>query len=185
MPLSTGPEPKVKLIAAVMAVREELIGESLSVLSPSYGSVELASPVFPFTYSSYYAAEMGKTLVKVFCSFRGVVDAGDIVARKLEAMACERQFVTEGTASRRVNIDPGYVDGTKLVLGTTKSASHRVYISSGVYGDVELVYKRGAFEPLEWTYPDYRDATAREFFCKVRSRYMAELRELERNDSAA
>ena len=174
------PEPKVKLIAAAMAAREDLIREVLSVLSASYGPVELTSPVFPFTYSSYYAAEMGEGLVKVFCSFRRLVHPRDIVAFKLEAMACERMFLAEGTSSRRVNVDPGYLDEMKLVLATTKNASHRVYMDSGVHGDIELIYKHGAFTPLEWTYLDYREPAALEFFGKVRRGYVAELRELEK-----
>jgi hypothetical protein len=76
-----------------------------------------------------------------------------------------------------VNVDPGYVDRMKLVLATTKDASHRVYIGSGVHGDVELVYQCGTYAPLEWTYPDYREPATLDFFAKVRRDYLAELRE--------
>ncbi len=176
MSLPPQTQPKVKLIAAVMAVRDDLIGEALSILLPSYGPVELSSNVFPFTYSNYYASEIGEGLVKAFCSFRGLMEPTEIVARKLEAMACEQKFLVDGTGSRRVNVDPGYVDLMKLILATTKNASHRVYIGSGVLGDVELVYKFGAYVPLEWTYPDYREPLALEFFGKVRRDYLAELR---------
>jgi hypothetical protein len=169
--------PKVKLIAAVMAGREDVIEQAISILSPSFGPVELRSPVFAFTYSSYYAVEMGEGLVKMFCSFRGLVEPTEIVARKLEAMECERKLLADGTRSRRVNVDPGYVDRMKLVLATTKNASHRVYIGSGVHGDVELVYQCGTYAPLEWTYPDYREPATLEFFAKVRRDYLAELRE--------
>jgi hypothetical protein len=172
---------KVKLIAAIMVARERLIEEAISVLSPSYGVLEFTSPVFPFTHSRYYAGEMGEALVKTFCSFRGVLEPEEIVARKLEAMACEQSFLREGTSSRQVNVDPGYLDEMKLVMATTKNASHRVYIGSGVHGDVELVYGHGTFAPLEWTYPDYREPVALEFFSKVRREYLAELRERERS----
>ncbi len=168
--------PRVKLIAAVMASREDLIGEAISALSPSYGPVESKGPVFAFTYSGYYTAEMGEGLVKAFCSFRGLVEPTEIVARKLEAMVCEKKFLVEGARSRRVNVDPGYLDLMKLVLATTKNASHRVYIGSGVHGDVELIYKSGAYAPLEWTYSDYREPATLEFFGKVRREYLAELR---------
>ena len=171
------PQPTAKLIAAIMAAREDLIEEALSVLSRTYGAVELTGPVFPFTYSDYYAAEMGEGLVKVFCSFSGLVDPGGIVAIKQEAMECELRFLVEGTGSRRVNVDPGYLDGTKLVLATTKSAGHRVYIDSGVHAEIELIYRCGAFTPLEWTYADYRGPAALEYFAKVRRKYLAELKE--------
>jgi hypothetical protein len=77
-----------------------------------------------------------------------------------------------------VNVDPGYLDGTKLVLATTKNAGHRVYIDSGVHAEIELIYRCGAFTPLEWTYADYREPAALEFFAKVRRNYLAELKEL-------
>jgi len=173
----TQTQPKVKLIAAMMAAREDLIQQALSVLSRAYGAVELKGSVFPFTYSDYYAAEMGQELVKVFCSFSGLIEPGCIAARKLEAMECERRFLAEGTGSRRVNVDPGYLDGMKLVLATTKNAGHRVFIDSGVLAEIELIYKCGAFAPLEWTYADYREPAALEFFGKVRREYLAELKE--------
>jgi hypothetical protein len=176
MSLNPRPSPRVKLIAAVMASRQELIQEALSVLCPSYGPVEQASDVFPFTYSSYYAAEMGEGLVKAFCSFRGLMEPTEIVARKLEAVECEGRFLAGDTRSRRVNVDPGYLDQMKLILATMKNASHRVHIGSGVHGDIELVYKFGAFVPLEWTYPDYREPAALEFFRRVRRGYLTELR---------
>jgi len=169
--------PRVKLIAAMMAANEGLIEDALSVLSQTYGAVELKGSVFPFKYSDYYAAEMGEGLVKVFCSFTGLSEPGGIAAKKLEAMECERRFAAEGTGARRVNVDPGYVDGAKLVLATAKNAGHRVYVGSGVYAEIELIYRCGAFNPLEWTYADYREAAALEFFGKVRRNYLAELKE--------
>jgi hypothetical protein len=166
----------VKLIAAIMVTQTDLIDEAMSFLSSSYGAVESISPVFPFKYSRYYSEEMGESLVKVFCSFRGLREPEEIVARKLEAMQCEKKFLKEGSSSRQVNVDPGYLDRMKVVLATTKNASHRVYIGSGIHGDVELVYRSGAFAPLEWTYPDYRETFALEFFANVRRGYLAELR---------
>jgi hypothetical protein len=177
MSLIPQPPPKAKLVAALMAASEDVIEEALSALSQTYGAVALKGPVFPFTYSDYYAAEMGENLVKVFCSFRGLSEPGEIVARKLEAVECERKFLVEATGSRRVNVDPGYVDAAKLVLATAKNAGHRVYISSGVYAEIELMYRCGAFVPLEWTYRDYREPATLEFFGKVRHGYLAELKE--------
>lgn len=176
MTLSVQKPPRVKLVAAIMATDEKHIADSIAALSPSYGPVELSSAVFPFAYSGYYAREMGSGLVKIFCAFGNLIEPEEIVARKLEAMECERRFLRSGTTARTANVDPGYLDRMKLVLATTKNASHRVCIGSGIYGDVELVYRSGAFVPLEWTYPDYREPMALEFFKKVRTEYLAQLR---------
>jgi hypothetical protein len=56
---------------------------------------------------------------------------------------------------RRVDVDPGYLTRTKLVLATTKDYAHRVYLGRGIYAEVTLSYRQGAFHPWPWTYPDY------------------------------
>lgn len=159
-----------------MAQSEELIENALSALSPEYGVVDLSGPTFPFTHSDYYRDEMGERLVKRFCSFHQLVDPDELVSFKLRALACEKEFLAGGTSRRTVNIDPGYMDRMKLVLATTKNVYHRIYLGGGIYGDVELVYRFGDFACLEWTFPDYRDTLARQFFCQVRDRYLRQLR---------
>jgi hypothetical protein len=198
MPILPGKPAKAKLVAALMAPDRQLIEKALSVLEPAYGPVELSSAVFPFTYSDYYTKEMGEGLLKMFCSFRRLIEPDEIVSLKFAAIECERSFLREttressaeilgqyppqktasaGPGGRAVNIDPGYLDRTKLVLATTKDCSHRICIGQGIYGDVEMIYKSASFVCLEWTYPDYRAALAIEFFNKVRSVYLADLRE--------
>ncbi|MCX6827557.1 MAG: DUF4416 family protein, partial [candidate division Zixibacteria bacterium] len=57
---------------------------------------------------------------------------------------------------RRINIDPGYLTLDRLVLATGKDAAHRIYLRKGVYAEVTLIYHSGSFQPLPWSYPDYR-----------------------------
>jgi hypothetical protein len=159
-----------------MAGNETLIENALSALEPGFGAVDLSSRTFPFTHSDYYRNEMGEGLLKRFCSFHRLVDPAELVNLKLRAIAHERQSLVEGTLNRTVNVDPGYLDKTKLVLTTTKNAYHRIYLGSGVYGDVELVYRSGGFTCLEWTFSDYKDGLAAEFFWQVRERYLEQLR---------
>jgi hypothetical protein len=175
MPIFPGKPSKAKLVAALMASDQGLIEKTLSLLEPTYGPVELSSAVFPFTYSDYYKKEMGEGLLKVYCSFRKLIEPDEIVGLKLAAIECEKNFVR--SVSRSVNIDPGYLDRMRVVLATTKDCSHRIYLGQGIYGDIELMYRSGSFVSLEWTYPDYRAALAIEFFNKVRNVYLADLRE--------
>ncbi len=184
MTISIEKPAAVKLISAIMASEERLLPEAISSLKASYGPSDVQSQVFPFEYSDYYSDEMGTELVKVFVAFGTLIQPEEIVARKLEAIECEKRFLRAGTSSRTVNIDPGYLDRMKVVLATTKNASHRVCIGSGIYGDVELVYRSGAFSPLDWTYPDYRTALALEFFGKVRREYLGTLKTRQTEDLA-
>ncbi|MDD5512405.1 MAG: DUF4416 family protein [Candidatus Omnitrophica bacterium] len=75
---------------------------------------------------------------------------------------------------RSINIDPGYLDMAKLVLATTKDFCHRIYLGSGIFGEVTLVYRKDSFQPWEWTYPDYRSREYIETFNRIREIYRAQ-----------
>ena len=62
-----------------------------------------------------------------------------------------------------------------MILATTKNFSHRIYLNSGIYGDLQYRFRRGKFTFLEWTYPDYKDTAALEFFHKIRQIYFNQL----------
>ena len=78
----------------------------------------------------------------------------------------EKTFSLDGR--RQINIDPGYVTLAKVVLSSKKNYSHRIYLGKGVYGELELFYKDGRFNPLPYTYYDYRDDTVLPIFLKAR-----------------
>ena len=140
-------------------------------LERSYGTVALTSPPFSFdAYSSYYAAEMGQGLQKRFVAFERPVHPERLAPIKRDTNELEHRLSRGETDDRKrtVNIDPGYVTLAKLVLASTKDYTHRVYIGDGIFAEVTLVYRDGAFGPLETTYPDYRSAEALAFFDSVR-----------------
>jgi len=45
-----------------------------------------------------------------------------------------------------------------------------------------LVYKRGTYCSLPWTYPDYGDPASIEMFNGIRETYMQQLKEMRRID---
>jgi hypothetical protein len=71
-------------------------------------------------------------------------------------------------APRVVNIDPGYLTLSKVVLATTKDYSHRLYLRDGIYAEVTLHYESGVWRPWPWTYRDYASGQYSEFFERVR-----------------
>jgi hypothetical protein len=79
---------------------------------------------------------------------------------------------------RLLNLDPGYISLGKLVLATTKDYSHRLYLGQGIYGEVTLYYRHGAFHPWEWTYPDYASERYCQLFAAIRSLYVQQLNAL-------
>ena len=169
------PEP-AKLIAGLIAV-PDFLNDALKELEKTFGPITLKSEVIPFDKTNYYEPEMGKGLVRVWVAFDKLIEQDEIVEIKLRTNEIERKWMVEG--KRKVNIDPGYVTESKLVLATTKNYSHRIYLRDGIYAEVTLIYrKKQGFEPLQWTYPDYREKTALEFFNRVREEYREDLKRL-------
>ncbi|MDZ7294224.1 MAG: DUF4416 family protein [candidate division KSB1 bacterium] len=140
------------------------------LLQERFGEIVLESEHYPFDFTTYYEDEMGTSLRKYFVSFAELIQPEDLVDAKLCTNAMEQELATAG--KRNVNLDPGYLECAKVVLATTKDYGHRIYLGRGIYGDLHLRYRHGHFEPLEWTYPDYRQPLSLEFFAKVREWYL-------------
>lgn len=158
------------LIVAATFSGEAVLNAALARLTAQYGPLAMQSDVFDFTMTDYYEAEMGAGLKKRFYCFERTIDPGSLPDIKLFTNALEIEYSADssGNPSRTVNLDPGYVTLSKLVLATTKDYSHRVYIGKGICGEVTLRFLRGTFTPFDHTYPDYRLPLAIGFFNYVR-----------------
>jgi len=164
----------------VLAGREEWLGRAADLLKEEFGEIDLTSQTWPFDCTDYYEEEMGPGLLKRIHSFRELVDPESIAAIKHITNRLEQRIAAEHPEGpkRPVNLDPGYVAESKLVLATTKDYTHRIYLRAGIYAEVTLCWRRGGFEPWEWTYPDYRSEGYRAFFAKVRELYREQCRQL-------
>ena len=79
---------------------------------------------------------------------------------------------------RLVNLDPGYLARERLVLATGKNYTHRLYVGQGLYEEVTLIYQKGAWQSLPWTYPDYAGPDLLNFLDQARKKYLWQLRTL-------
>jgi hypothetical protein len=170
----------VKPISSLFSPERELIERVVRELSEILGPVDWISPEFSFNRTKYYAREMGWPLYRRFISFETLVPPEYLVEIKLKTNEVEAHYCCEG--NRRVNIDPGFISPERLILATGKNYVHRVYLSKGIYADLTLLFQRGSFRPLEWTYPDYADPEIRGLFDEVRKQYMQQLRETKPSD---
>lgn len=171
------PRP-VKYFVGILVADASRVDYARALLEGALGPVDQASPVWPFDYTDYYAHEMGAPLFRAFLSLADLADPGDLARRKrltndLESQAAERFR----DVPRPLNLDVGYLGLSKLVLASTKDASHRIYLDRGIYGEVTLRYVRGTFEVLPWTYPDFRSSTHHDFFRELRRRLKGQLKE--------
>lgn len=135
-----------------------------------WGPIALRSGAFAFTETGYYAPTMGDGLLKQFTALEQLIDPGKLatIKRQTNAWEAERAASHLHAEPRPLNLDPGYITPAKLVLASTKDFAHRVYLGQGVYAEVTLQYKHGAWQPLPWTFPDYRRADYHEFFSECR-----------------
>jgi len=146
-----------------------------SALEAAFGPVGSASPVFPFDQTAYYEREMGAGLLKIFFTFENFIDPGDIARIKIRTNEIEASFVSNGGPARPVNLDPGYISLSKLVLATTKDNYHRIYVRDGIYAETTLQFVGGSFSPFPWTYPDFRKKEYIDFFNTLRAGYKVKL----------
>ena len=154
------------LISGITYTDEDNRDRALEMLVEEFGSVELESPVFNFDMTDYYAAEMGEHLKKQFFCFKQPISLEALPDIKLLTNEIELKFAhgEKEKPSRTVNIDPGYITLSKLVLATTKDYSHRIFIGKGIFAEVTLRFIKGTFTPIETTYPDHKTPLAIEFF---------------------
>jgi len=164
----------VKLIASMFTAERGLFEVAREKLVEEFGPIDYESELLPFDHTDYYAPEFGENLVRQFVAFERLIDPGRLAEVKRFTNALEMELAVEG--KRRINIDPGYVSLSKLVLATTKNYSHRIYLGGGIYAEVTLHFRKGSFEPWEWTYPDYASREYCELFNRIRELYVGQLR---------
>lgn len=164
----------VKLIASIFSPDESLIGAVTAELEKMFGPLDWESAGLLFDRTRYYEKEMGGPLFRRFVAFRDLISPESIVDVKLGSNELEQVYVRGG--KRLVNIDPGYICMERLVLVTGKNYTHRIYLSKGIYADLTLVFQRGRFRPLPWTYRDYADEALIAQFNEIRGKYKAQLR---------
>lgn len=173
MSVPAPPRP-AKLMVGFFLARQDLAITVIERLEDLYGPVDLVSPWLAFDYTDYYAHEMGRPLYRRLLAFKDLIDQERLPDIKHQTNDLETAFTREGR--RGVNIDPGYLLLERLVLATGKNFSHRIYLRRGIYADLTLIYRKGRFESLPWTYPDYADRRLQDFLFQVRKKYALDMK---------
>ncbi len=174
MSLPQIPKP-AKLVVGLFMKDKGLIESIAAELTDKFGPVDTVSSWFAFNFTIYYAKEMGTPLFRRMFSFQDLIQQSDLAEIKLITNDIEHKYAVNN--KRRVNIDPGYMLHERFVLATGKNFSHRIYIGKGIYADLTLIYQKGGFQKLPWTYPDYADKAMRNYLQQVRSRYVLDLKQ--------
>jgi len=175
MSLPRRPLP-VKPLVSVIFAQPNLETTVFQELTGLLGPPDLVSGWLPFDQTRYYEPEMGGRLQRRLAAFLCLADPGMLSRWKQYTNQLEDRLSMGGR--RWVNIDPGYLARERLVLATGKNYTHRLYLQDGIYGEVTLIFQKGGWQTLPWTYPDYGSEPLRHFLAQARQKYLWQLRQL-------
>jgi hypothetical protein len=158
---------QVKLVCGFLYKDERIFEDTSRRLCRRYGKADFISGPIDFSFTDYYEKEMGKGLTRRFVSFKRAISPKDLAEIKKTTNALEDRSASK--TGRRINIDPGYLTLSKLVLASTKDYCHRIYLDKGIYAEITLTFRKNSFQPWEWTYRDYRTPEYIGIFNHIRS----------------
>jgi hypothetical protein len=159
-----------KLIVSVIYSSLGAMNDATIDIEKKFGHVEFETDEIDFLHTTYYLEEMGDNLKRKFFAFSRLVERDQLPSIKIWTNKLEEKYGENvgDFVFRKVNLDPGIITPANLVLATTKDYAHRIYLRDGIFAEVTLIYEKKKFRPLPWTYPDYTEPEALEFFSRVR-----------------
>jgi hypothetical protein len=171
------PHP-VKLIVGILAADSRCMDAAQSEVIKMFGKPDMTSPVYPFDLTQYYEEQAGADILRQFVSIEQLIDPGQLGDIKHKANQIEKELAEslKTPFPRPVNLDPGYVEPSKLVLASTKNFAHRVYIGNGMWAEVTLTYNKGVWQVYPYTFPDFKSGRYNTFLSEVREKLVSQLR---------
>jgi len=162
---------KVMYFCGILASNESALSLGVQRVSMLLGEIVHETEAYEHKYTKYYDKEMGESKLRKFVAYLPLECPTKLRDIKLETNDMEDELANELAlpVPRPVNLDPGYIDEPRVVLASCKDYNHRIAIGKGVYADLHLIYSRKeGYVGMDWSYMDYTDETAREFFMKCR-----------------
>ncbi|MDD5458300.1 MAG: DUF4416 family protein [Phycisphaerae bacterium] len=169
---------RVKLIIGILAADENARAAAVDYIKERFGELDLVSDIWPFTQTTYYKNETGENILRQFVTVERTISPGRLAKIKLKTNRMEQALAEQlkYDVPRPVNFDPGVIEPSKLVLASTKNFSQRIYIGKKVWAELTLMYDKGIWKTFDYTYPDYKQTHYQEFFNKVRTKLVEQLK---------
>jgi hypothetical protein len=174
------PAPAAFLFFGVITGFEGLFEVARKRIVERYGSLHPGgeSPSFPFPATRTYGPTMGPDLERRFFVLDAPWPQDALAPVKLAAVEMEESIRAsiDSSVERPINIDPGLINDCRIILATTKDHSHRLYRALGIWEEITLVFVRGEYRPLPWTYRDFKNPACHEFFKPFRRELLSRLK---------
>jgi hypothetical protein len=167
--------PKPAKLVIGFFLKERTLGTPIvENLVERFGDVDIVSDWMSFDQTAYYEPEMGAPLYRRMMTFETLIQQSALAQVKLFTNEVEKQYSDNG--KRVVNIDPGYLLLERFVLATGKNFAHRIYIGKEIYADLTLIFRKGRFVTLPWSFPDYAGTRVQTFLMRAREKFAVDLK---------
>jgi len=169
---------QVKLIIGILAADENCLKKAAEKIEAEFGNIDIISDIWPFTQTDYYKEQTGENILKQFVAIEKLTEPAELADIKHRTNAIEKRLAKELAVDlpRPVNLDPGIIEPSKLILATTKNYSHRIYIGKKMYAEVTLIFDNGKWQTMPYTYLDYAQQCYHDFFSKIRKKLLEQLK---------
>ena len=164
-----------KLVIGLFLKEKNLAVSVVKALIEKFGPVDIVSSWLPFNFTTYYETEMGQPLFRRMLAFETLIKQSAL--SEIKGITNDLELEYSKHSKRMVNLDPGYLLRERFVLATGKNYSHRIYIGQRIYADLTLIYTKGRFIKLPWTYPDYAHQNMLNYLERVRNKYVIDLKQ--------
>lgn len=159
-------DEKALLFTGLLFHHELYLDEARKRLTNLFGKTLFESPTLDWDYSEYYREELGWPIKRHFIFFEALINSATLPEIKLLTRDIEDALSEDGR--RTINIDPGYLTLSKVVLASTKNYSHRIYMGKGIFAEVTLLFRDKRYQPHLFTYRDYASDFYIDLFMKAR-----------------
>jgi hypothetical protein len=153
----------MRLFVGMLFSHEAKASGAMGELVKEFGE-QSAEWEYPFTFTDYYAQEMGPGLRRRWLVFGREIEKTDLVRLKQLTQRIEKRFSVAG--KRTVNLDPGGLSDRELVLASGKGKGFKQKLSEEIWAHTVL-----RLDPLQTffhTFPEFRQNEVQEFFFRQR-----------------
>lgn len=159
-----------RLFVSVIHSSMDAMAESLNALEKRFGLVQYETMEIECADKTTYREEMGDNLIRRLFSFERPIDRDRLPTIKAVCTKVEGQFAdkVDGYPFRTVNIDPGILTPSNIIIASHREYNHSVCLEDGVFAELVLVWGKEGFVRLPWTNADLCHDEAIDFFGRVR-----------------
>ena len=159
------------LLFAIMYSNKDELNNSIYILEKEFGPIKDHGKEYDFNFTNYYEKEFGTNLKKTIFIFQKTIEKQDLIQIREKTGKIEQQLSKNN--KRTINIDPGYISKTELVLATKKGKNWKEKLGNEIYVHKILEFKNNEATTFFHTFADYKLKQNIEFFKKIVSNLQA------------